>query len=40
MLHQRLLGSAEALQKIIDIIPSPVFVKDTGHRWVLMNGAM
>ncbi|WP_284257246.1 putative bifunctional diguanylate cyclase/phosphodiesterase [Acidocella aquatica] len=40
MLHQRLLGSAEALQKIIDIIPSPVFVKDAGHRWVLMNGAM
>ena len=40
MLHQRVLGSAEALQKIIDIIPSPVFVKDTAHRWVLMNGAM
>ena len=40
MLHQPLLGSAEALQKIIDIIPSPVFVKDTEHRWVLMNDAM
>jgi diguanylate cyclase (GGDEF)-like protein/PAS domain S-box-containing protein len=40
MLHQRLLGSAEALQKIIDIIPSPVFVKDTEHRWVLLNQAM
>jgi diguanylate cyclase (GGDEF)-like protein/PAS domain S-box-containing protein len=40
MLHQRLLGSSEALQKIIDIIPSPVFVKDTEHRWVLLNHAM
>jgi diguanylate cyclase (GGDEF)-like protein/PAS domain S-box-containing protein len=40
MLHQRLLGSAEALQKIIDIIPSPVFVKDTDHRWVLLNDAL
>jgi len=39
MLHQRLLGSAEALQKIIDIIPSPVFVKDSAHRWVLANDA-
>jgi diguanylate cyclase (GGDEF)-like protein/PAS domain S-box-containing protein len=40
MLYQRLLSSAEALQKIIDIIPSPVFVKDTEHRWVIMNDAM
>jgi diguanylate cyclase (GGDEF)-like protein/PAS domain S-box-containing protein len=40
MLYQRLLGSAEALQKIIDIIPSPVFVKDTEHRWVLVNAAL
>jgi diguanylate cyclase (GGDEF)-like protein/PAS domain S-box-containing protein len=40
MLYQRLLGSAEALQKIIDIIPSPVFVKDTRHRWVLVNDAL
>jgi diguanylate cyclase (GGDEF)-like protein len=40
MLYQRLLGSAEALQKIIDIIPSPVFVKDTRHRWVLINDAL
>jgi diguanylate cyclase (GGDEF)-like protein len=40
MIYQRLLGSAEALQKIIDIIPSPVFVKDTRHRWVLVNDAL
>ncbi|OYV41594.1 MAG: hypothetical protein B7Z80_01125 [Rhodospirillales bacterium 20-64-7] len=40
MLYRRLLGSAEALQKIIDIIPSPVFVKDTEHRWVLVNAAL
>jgi diguanylate cyclase (GGDEF)-like protein/PAS domain S-box-containing protein len=40
MLYQRLLGSAEALQKIIDIIPTPVFVKDTKHRWVLVNDSL
>jgi PAS domain S-box-containing protein len=40
MLYQRLLTSAEALQKIIDIIPSPVFVKDAGHRLVLVNDAL
>jgi diguanylate cyclase (GGDEF)-like protein/PAS domain S-box-containing protein len=40
MLYQRLLTSAEALQKLIDIIPSPVFVKDTAHRWVLVNDAL
>jgi diguanylate cyclase (GGDEF)-like protein len=40
MIHQRLFGSAEALQKLIDIVPSPVFVKDTRHRWVLVNEAL
>ena len=40
MLYQRLLSSADALQKIIDIIPSPVFVKDREHRWVLVNDAL
>lgn len=40
MLYQRMLGSAEALQKIIDIIPSPVFVKDAEHRLALVNDAM
>ncbi len=39
MQYRRLLGSAEALQKIINIIPSPVFVKDAAHRWVLVNDA-
>ncbi len=39
MLYQRLLGSADSLQKIIDIIPSPVFIKDEGHKWVLLNDA-
>jgi diguanylate cyclase (GGDEF)-like protein/PAS domain S-box-containing protein len=34
------LGNAETLQKIIDIIPSPVFVKDSQHRWVLVNDAL
>jgi diguanylate cyclase (GGDEF)-like protein/PAS domain S-box-containing protein len=35
-----LLGNAETLQKIIDVIPSPVFVKDAVHRWVLVNDAL
>ncbi len=39
MLHQRLLGSADSLQKIIDIIPSPVFIKDENHKWILLNDA-
>jgi len=39
MLYQRLLSSADALQKIIDIIPSPVFVKDAAHGYVLVNDA-
>lgn len=39
MLHQRLLGSADSLQKIIDIIPSPVFIKDEAHKWILLNEA-
>jgi len=33
------LGAA-VLQQLIDIIPSPVFVKDWQHRWVLVNEAM
>ncbi|MBU6448987.1 MAG: EAL domain-containing protein [Rhodospirillales bacterium] len=39
MLHQRLLGSADSLQRIIDIIPSPVFIKDENHKWILLNDA-
>jgi len=34
------IGSVEALQKIIDVIPSPVFVKDREHRWLLLNDSM
>jgi PAS domain S-box-containing protein len=34
------LGAAAVLQQLIDIIPSPVFVKDWQHRWVLVNDAM
>jgi len=34
------IGSFEALQKIINVIPSPVFVKDRQHRWVLVNDSM
>jgi diguanylate cyclase (GGDEF)-like protein/PAS domain S-box-containing protein len=34
------IGSVEALQKIIDVIPSPVFVKDRDHRWLLLNESM
>ncbi len=40
MPYQRVLASAKALQKIIDMIPSPVFLKDAGLRMVLMNEAM
>jgi diguanylate cyclase (GGDEF)-like protein/PAS domain S-box-containing protein len=34
------IGSFESLQKIIDVIPSPVFVKDREHRWLLLNDSM
>jgi diguanylate cyclase (GGDEF)-like protein/PAS domain S-box-containing protein len=34
------IGSLEALQTIIDVVASPIFVKDREHRWVLMNDAM
>ena len=34
------IDSIEALQKIIDVIPSPVFVKDREHRWLLLNDSM
>jgi diguanylate cyclase (GGDEF)-like protein/PAS domain S-box-containing protein len=34
------VGSFESLQKIIDVIPSPVFVKDRDHRWLLLNDSM
>src|ERR1044072_7434874 len=34
------IASLEALQTIIDVVASPIFVKDREHRWVLMNDAM
>src|SRR5215208_3035328 len=34
------IGSLEALQTIIDVVASPIFVKDREHRWVLMNASM
>jgi len=37
---QAILGTAEILQRLIDIINSPILVKDYQHRWVLVNEAM
>ncbi len=37
MMFQSALGSVTALQKLIDAIPAPVFVKDKAHRWVMVN---
>ncbi len=34
------IDSIEALQTIIDVVASPIFVKDRMHRWVLLNDAM
>src|SRR3954447_8631688 len=34
------IGSLEALQKVIDVVASPIFVKDREHRWVLLNDSM
>lgn len=34
------LGTAQVLQRLIDIIGNPIFVKDYRHRWVLVNEAM
>ncbi len=34
------IASIEALQAIIDVLASPVFVKDREHRWVLVNRAL
>jgi diguanylate cyclase (GGDEF)-like protein/PAS domain S-box-containing protein len=34
------IDSIEALQTIIDVVASPIFVKDREHRWVLLNAAM
>ena len=34
------ISNLEALQKIIDVVASPIFVKDREHRWVLLNDSM
>ena len=34
------IDSLEALQTIIDVVASPIFVKDREHRWVLLNDSM
>ncbi len=34
------IDNIEALQTIIDVVASPIFVKDREHRWVLLNAAM
>ncbi len=34
------IDSVEALQSIIDVLATPVFVKDREHRWVLVNQAL
>jgi len=34
------IDSIQALQTIIDVVASPIFVKDRVHRWVLLNDAM
>ena len=34
------IDSIEALQTIVDVVASPIFVKDREHRWVLLNDAM
>jgi len=34
------LADAEILQRLIDLIGTPILVKDSQHRWVLVNDAM
>ncbi|MBP7284888.1 MAG: PAS domain S-box protein, partial [Leptospiraceae bacterium] len=37
--EQKLLGVRNFLDSIINAIPTPVFVKDTLHNWILLNDA-
>lgn len=37
--NSTLFADTAAMQLILDTLPNPVFVKDTQHRWVLMNQA-
>jgi PAS domain S-box-containing protein len=34
------LATAAMLQRLIDLIGTPILVKDSQHRWVLVNEAM
>jgi len=36
-LHQTLLESNIFLDKIIDAVPDPLFVKDKDHKWIILN---
>jgi diguanylate cyclase (GGDEF)-like protein/PAS domain S-box-containing protein len=38
-LEEELKRSKEFLQKVIDTIADPIFVKDQGHRWIILNQA-
>ncbi|WP_017660972.1 CHASE2 domain-containing protein [Baaleninema simplex] len=38
-LGEELRKSKEFLQSIINTIPDPIFVKDTAHRWIVLNEA-
>lgn len=38
-LKEELKRSKEFLQGVIDNIPDPIFVKDTSHRWIVLNQA-
>lgn len=38
--EQELLNSKNYLDKIINTIPEPVFVKDQNHKWILLNEAL
>jgi diguanylate cyclase (GGDEF)-like protein/PAS domain S-box-containing protein len=38
-LKEELKRSKEFLQSLIDAIPDPIFVKDTQHRWIVLNQA-
>src|SRR5689334_21532774 len=35
-----MLADIDALRGIMDVVPHPIFVKDTSHRFVVINKAM
>ncbi len=38
--ENRLNEAHEFLRSVIDVLPNPVFIKDSAHRWVILNQAM